>query len=70
MDPGTVFMLLTHPRAGGMRRDEQGDGTAQRWRWEGETSKGTQQAPALNILAMGTPVEALRSRVAPLLFYA
>lgn len=30
----------------------------------------TQQAPALNILAMGTPVEALGFRVAPLLFYA
>ena len=52
-----------------MRTDEQKrQGTVWRWAWEGETSKVTQQAPALNVLAMGTPAVTLGSRV--VLFYA
>lgn len=36
-DAHSVFMLLTHPRAGGMRRDEQKrQRTAWRWAWEGD----------------------------------
>lgn len=63
--------LLTHPRVGGLARDEQKkEGTAWRWAWEGETSKVTQQAAALNVLATGTPGAALGSGAASVLFYA
>jgi len=62
-------MLLTQPRVGGMGTDEQeGQGTAQRWAGEGATSEVTQQAPALNVLAMGTPTVTSGSRVAPVVF--
>lgn len=41
-----------------------------RWAWEEETSKVTQQAPALNVVTMGIPAVTLGSRVASVLFYA